>query len=288
MATHKEIKTRINAIKSTQKITKAMKMVAAAKLRKAQDRILLTRPYALKLNSLVSKLIAVSDLSDSPFAVAKPDSNNLIIVISSDRGLCGSFNSNVIKYTANYLAEIGKNTPVITVGKKINDYLSKRNYNVIRSYNQFFLKLNIQSSNDIVKFLIKSYLSGEFGKIEIIYNEFKSVIKQNVTREIFLPFTGPSSEALIKEKPANYIFEPGLKPILEGLIPKLLRIQFWKALLESNAAEQGARMTAMEMATKNAQDLMQYLELMYNRARQESITKELLEIVSGAEALKEG
>ena len=131
-------------------------------------------------------------------------------------------------------------------------------------------------------------MSGEFGKIEIIYNEFKSVIKQNVTREIFLPLTGPSSETFIKEKPANYIFEPGLKPILEGLIPKLLRIQFWKALLESNAAEQGARMTAMEMATKNAQDLMQYLELMYNRARQESITKELLEIVSGAEALKEG
>ncbi|MFA5404792.1 MAG: ATP synthase F1 subunit gamma [Ignavibacteria bacterium] len=286
MATLKEIKNRITAVKSTQKITKAMKMISATKLKKAQDRIIATRPYAYKMSELLSHLVSASENITYPLMTEREVKNKLVVIVTSDRGMCGSFNSNLIKYSANYLDEISNDTQIITVGKKGNDYFSKRKYNVVKSYIQIFNSLDLSISNEIANFLVKGYLNNEFDLVEIIYNEFKSVVKQVVTKEQFLPLNRPKETAgadLI-----DYIYEPSSKNILEELIPKHLKVQFWKTLLESNAAELGARMTAMELATKNADDLIKHLNLLYNKARQEAITKELLEIVSGAEALKEG
>jgi len=286
LATLKEIKNRITAVKSTQKITKAMKMISATKLKRAQDRIIATRPYAYKMAELLSHLTAASENISSPLMQEREIKKRVVVIVSGDRGMCGSFNSNLIKYASNYLEETGKDTPIVTVGKKGNDYFSKRKYNVIKSYTQLFSGLHIGISNEIANYLVTGYLNGDFDLVEIIYNEFKSVVKQVVKKEQFLPLSKPTDEH--GNNLTDYIYEPASKEILEELIPKHLRVQFWKTLLESNAAELGARMTAMELATKNADDLIKYLNLLYNKARQESITKELLEIVSGAEALKEG
>jgi F-type H+-transporting ATPase subunit gamma len=286
LATLKEIKNRITAVKSTQKITKAMKMISATKLKKAQDRIIATRPYAFKMSELLSHLVSASENITNPLMTEREIKNKLVVIVTGDRGMCGSFNSNLIKYTANYLDEIGIDTPIVTVGKKGNDYFVKRKYNIIKSYIHIFSNLNLSLSNEISNFLVSGYLNNEFDLVEIIYNEFKSVVKQVVTKEQFLPLAKPKETA--GADLVDYIYEPSSKSILEELIPKHLKVQFWKTLLESNAAELGARMTAMELATKNADDLIKHLNLLYNKARQESITKELLEIVSGAEALKEG
>ncbi|TRZ51158.1 F0F1 ATP synthase subunit gamma, partial [bacterium] len=178
MATLNEIKTRINAVKNTQKITRAMKMVAASKLRRAQDKIISTRPYAYKMSELLNHLISVADVSLNPLMQEREIKKRLVIVMSSDRGLCGAFNANIIKYTVKYLNETGKDTPLITVGKKVNDYFSKRKYNVIKSHINFFSDLNIEASNEITAFLINGYLENQFDSVEIIYNEFKSVMKQ--------------------------------------------------------------------------------------------------------------
>jgi F-type H+-transporting ATPase subunit gamma len=286
LATLKEIKNRITAVKSTEKITKAMKMIAATKLKKAQDRIIATRPYAYKMSELLSHLVSASDKIISTLMQEREIKNRVVVIVTSDRGMCGSFNSNIIKYSSNYIEEIGKDTPIVTIGKKGTDYFSKRKYNVIKSYTHLFSNLELTISNEIAGFIVNSYLNGEFDFVELIYNEFKSVVKQVVTKEQFLPLAKPQEKS--GSELTDYIYEPSSKEILGELIPKHLKVQFWKTLLESNAAELGARMTAMELATKNAEDLIKYLNLMYNKARQEAITKELLEIVSGAEALKEG
>ncbi|MCX6166023.1 MAG: ATP synthase F1 subunit gamma [Ignavibacteriae bacterium] len=286
MATLKEIKNRITAVKSTQKITKAMKMISATKLKKAQDRIIATRPYAYKMSELLTHLVSASENITNPLMADREVKNKLVVIVSSDRGMCGSFNSNLIKYSENYLDEIGKDTGIITVGKKANDFFTKRKYNIIKYYIHIFSNLDLSISNEIANYIVAGYLNNEFDFVEIIYNSFKSVVKQVVTKEQFLPLAKPKETDgadLI-----DYIYEPSSKSILEDLIPKHLKVQFWKTLLESNAAELGARMTAMELATKNANDLIKHLNLLYNKARQEAITKELLEIVSGAEALKEG
>jgi len=285
LATLKEIRIRLNAVKNIQKITKAMKMVSAAKMRKAQDRILSTRPYAYKLSELMSQLVALANISEHPLTKEREVKKRVVILITSDRGLCGAFNSNIIKYTVNHLNNVGKETAIVTLGKKGFDFFNKRKYNVIKNYPTIFQNLNIQTSNEIVTYLNDIFLSGEYDLIEIIYNEFKSIIKQNILTETMLPF---SEKKTIDKKlqNASFIFEPEAKKILQELIPKELNIKFWKAILESNASEQGARMTAMDAASNNAGDLIQSLNLSYNRARQESITNELLEIVSGAEALK--
>jgi len=286
LATLKEIKKRITAVKSTQKITKAMKMISATKLKRAQDRIIATRPYAVKMSELLSHLVSASENIANPLMTEREIKKKLVVIMSGDRGMCGSFNSNLIKFSVNYLEKIGTDTPIVTVGKKGSDYFSKRNYNVVKSYTHIFSNLDLTISNEIANYLVSGYLNNEFDLVEIIYNEFKSVARQVVTKEQFLPLSKPKG----KEDAGltDYIYEPSSKEILEELIPKHLKVQFWKTLLESNAAELGARMTAMELATKNADDLIKYLNLLYNKARQESITKELLEIVSGAEALKEG
>jgi F-type H+-transporting ATPase subunit gamma len=286
LATLKEIKNRITAVKSTQKITKAMKMISATKLKRAQDRIIATRPYAYKMAELLSHLTAASESLSSPLMQEREVKKRLIVIVSGDRGMCGSFNSNLIKFASNYLDETGKDTPIVTVGRKGYDYFFKRKYNVVKSYTQIFSNLHLGISNEIANYLVTGYLNGDFDLVEIIYNEFKSVAKQVVTKEQFLPVAKPAEKN--ESGLTDYIYEPASKEILEELVPKHLRVQFWKTLLESNAAELGARMTAMELATKNADDLIKYLNLLYNKARQESITKELLEIVSGAEALKEG
>jgi len=287
LASLKEIRIRINAVKNIQKITKAMKMMAAVRMRKAQDRILSTRPYAYKLNQLMSQMIALTDVSGNELTKSRDIKKRTVVLITSDRGLCGAFNSNIIKFTAAYIAEIGRDTAIVTIGKKGYDFFFKRKYNVVKNFPNVFANLNIQQSNEIVSYLKDRYLSGEADSIEIIYNEFKSVVKQNITKDLFLPFD-VSAAADKSVTNLDFIYERSSKDILEELIPKDLNIQFWKALLESNASEQGARMTAMDSASNNASDLIKFLNLNYNRARQESITNELLEIVSGAEALSKG
>ena len=287
MATLKEIRIRLKAVKNIQKITKAMKMVAAAKVRKAQDRIISTRPYASKLSSLMSELVSLNDISNHPLIQEREIKKRLVVLITSDRGLCGAFNSNIIKHTVAHLEAIGKETAMITIGKKGYDFFSKRKYNLIKNFPNVFQNLNIQTSTEIVNYLKDLYLKGEYDFIEVIYNEFKSIIKQNIVTDTFLPFK-KNTESDSKSRNIDFIFEPDSKNILFELIPKELNIMFWKALLESNASEQGARMTAMETASNNAGDVIKDLNLNYNRARQESITTELLEIVSGAEALQKG
>ncbi len=288
MATLREIKTRITAVKSIEKITKAMKMVSAAKLRRAQDKILSTRPYALKLSELLDHLSSVADASTNPLLNVTDEKNKLVVIITADRGMCGAFNSNVIKYACNYIDEIGKDTKIIIIGKKASDFFARRDYNIIEKYTSVFGDLNIGVSNSIVAKIVTGYLNNEYNSVELIYNEFKSVVRQNVLKEKFLPIVSAAEKAVEKYSKVDYIYEPSAESILNDLIPRKLNIQLWKALLESNAAEQGARMTSMEIATKNAEDMIKFLDLLYNKARQESITKEILEIVSGAEALKEG
>lgn len=292
MATLKEIKGRITAVGNTQKITKAMKMVAAAKLRRAQERITMARPYANKINELLNHLVDASTEIVNPLMEERTGNNRVVVVISSDRGLAGSFNSNLLKFAATYINELGKDTMVMAVGKKANDFFKARKYNLIKGISDLFGDLRVDRSQELVNELVNGYLNKRFDKVDIIYNAFQSVVRQVPTREQFLPLgsdklTEKKEEGESKGTKLDYIYEPGIEQILNDLIPRKLATQFWKALLESNAAEQGARMTAMETATRNADELLQNLKLQFNRARQEAITTEILEIVGGAEALKE-
>lgn len=291
MATLKEIRTRISAVKSIQKITKAMKMVAAAKLKKAQDKILSTRPYASKLDELFYHVISLTDIASNKFLEEREIKSQLVVTISSDRGMCGAFNTNILKFAANYINKSETQTKVVTIGKKSSDFFRKRNYSIVKSYDHIFNDLTIEFSNSIVDIIVKGYLEKEYDKVVIIYNEFKSVVKQNVIKFDFLPFKFENTDKRNFENhrfQTDFIYEPDIKDILDYLIPKQLNIQFLKSLLESNAAEQGARMTSMETATNNAADLIRELGIVYNKARQASITTELLEIVAGAEALQKG
>ncbi len=295
MATLKEIKGRITAVGNTQKITKAMKMVAAAKLRRAQEKITMARPYANKINELLNHLVDASSEIVNPLMEERTGSNHVVVVISSDRGLAGSFNSNLLKFASTYINELGKETMVMAVGKKANDFFKTRKYNLIKGISDLFGDLRVDRSQELVNELVNGYLTKRFDKVDIIYNAFQSVARQVPTREQFLPLgsdklTEKKEETESKETKGtklDYIYEPSIEQILNDLIPRKLATQFWKALLESNAAEQGARMTAMETATRNADELLQSLKLQFNRARQEAITTEILEIVGGAEALKE-
>lgn len=268
-----------------------MKMVAAAKLKKAQDRILSTRPYASKLDELFNHVIPLTDITSNKFLAEREIKSKLVVAIASDRGMCGAFNTNLLKFTSNYINESETDTRILTVGRKSTDYFRKRNYNIVKSYDHIFGNLTIEFSNKIVDFIVKGYMEEEYDRVVIIYNEFKSVVKQNVVKFDFLPFKFESRKKQKYENhslKADFIYEPGISEILDYLIPKQLNIQFLKSLLESNAAEQGARMTSMETATNNAADLIRELGIVYNKARQASITTELLEIVAGAEALQKG
>lgn len=287
MATLKELKIRITGIKGTQKITRAMKMVASAKMRRAQDRIISMRPYAKRLDELLSHLAESAGDEINKILEQREVKHRLVVVISADRGLAGSFNSSLIRFALNYINSLPKDTKLIVIGKKANDALKKKNFNIVKSYVNLFNNLTFEASNEIINYIIDGYRKKSYDSVDLIFNEFRSVVKQVAVKEQLLPLAKPKKDETSKKIAVDYIYEPGASEILKELIPKQYRIKFWKALLESNAAEQAARMTAMETATRNASDLLKMLELSYNQARQAAITKEILEIVGGAEALKE-
>lgn len=291
MASLKEVRTRIRSVKSTQQITKAMKMVAASKLRKAQDAILQMRPFTNKLGEILQNVIrSTEDTSPSPFAEIRDEERVLIVVVTSDRGLCGAFNSNVIKKTLALIEDEYKSIHnsgqlyLLPIGQKGLEYFKKRGYNVIEEYSQLFSQLSFDNVKEAADSAMDSFLNRELDKVLLVYNEFKNVATQILRVEQFLPLMSDAEEEEQK-MPADYIFEPSKSDIKKDLIPQSLRIQFYKAILESNASEHGARMTAMEVATENAEELLSDLQILYNRTRQAAITKEILDIVGGAEAL---
>ena len=293
MATLREIRQRISGVKSTQKITKAMKMVAAAKLRRAQDGVIAARPYARTMRDLLQHLGGIVDVSAHPLFVPRPVGRAAVIVVSADRGLCGAFNTNILKTSVNHIRDAfgplqaSGNLSVITVGKKATDFFTKNGYAVAASYPGIFAALDFGKAQGIMSGIVTRYLNGEFDRVDVVYNEFRSIIQQRVVIEQILPIPQISNrdDEGISSRP-DYIYEPSSAEIVAALVPRHLNFQIWRILLESYAAEQGARMTAMDNATTNASDLIRGLQLSYNKARQTSITKELLEIVSGAEALK--
>lgn len=295
MANLKEVKNRINSVKSTQQITKAMKMVAASKLRRAQDRIIQMRPYAEKLSAILQNVSSGSDQISSEYNVEREVNSVLIIIVSSDKGLAGAFNSNVIR-GANYLMqtqykELVENNKLylLPVGKKAQDYYSRRKANLISDYTGIFSGLSFEKAREVAEFAMDNFTNGRFDRVVLIYNEFKNVATQIIRTEQFLPVVKKEEkEENNTATNIDYIFEPSKEYIIEELIPTSIKVQLYKSLLESNAAEHGARMTAMDKATDNAGELLKSLKLTYNRTRQAAITKEILEIVGGAEALASG
>lgn len=291
MPSLKEVKTRISSVVSTQQITKAMKMVAAAKLRKSQDRILQMRPFAHKLSGILHNLSAAqtNEPADTWYSKVRPENKVLLVAISSDRGLCGSFNTNVYKgilrvIEEKYAAQHRQGgVTILAIGKKANEYFTKRKYRVVSDYAGLFSQLSFESVAGIADYLMESFRSAQYDKVEIVYNEFKNVATQILRTEQYLPVV---QNAATTTSPTDYIYQPNSTEVLEGLIPKSLKVQLFKAVLDSNAAENGARMTAMDKATENAGEILKELRLSYNRTRQAAITKEILEIVGGAEALK--
>ena len=292
MPSLKEVKNRITSVVSTQQITKAMKMVAAAKLRKSQERIQQMRPFARKLNALLQNLSAaqVDSDDDNWYSEVREEKKILIIAISSDRGLCGSFNSNVFKgvnrlIEEKYASPFAKgHVTVLTIGKKSSDYFSKRKCSVHGDFTLLFSSLSFENVSRAAEFVMEAYKHGKYDKVELVYNEFKNVATQILRVEQYLPIVQPQSD--VKTQSVDYIYQPDQEEIITSLIPQSLKVQLYKAVLDSNAAENGARMTAMDKATENAGELLKQLRLTYNRTRQAAITKEILEIVGGAEALK--
>ena len=287
MATLREIRRRITSIRSTQQITKAMKMVAAAKLRRAQENLMATRPYAEKLCETMAHLMARMEYRTSPLLIERPVERVLLVVITADRGLCGAFNSNLIRYASNVIrSSTDMETQLFTIGRKGYEYFTKRDYEINGQKINFFNHLNFADALEVSSHLRKAYETAQFDKIEIVYHEFKSAVQQRIVTEQFLPFQ-PDEQMLSESSQIDFLYEPDKQTILPALISRVLNVELWKVLLESNASEQGARMTSMESATDNAEDLIDTLTLFYNRARQGAITKEISEIVGGAEALKE-
>jgi F-type H+-transporting ATPase subunit gamma len=287
MANLKEVKERINSVSSTQQITKAMKMVAAAKLRKAQEKIIQMRPYSQKLTAILNNISSGTEGSvDIVYAEERAVEKVLLIPITSDKGLCGAFNSNVLK-AATYKLEtdfLGKQVTVMPIGKKALDFFKKREMPLITDFASLFLDVSFENVKMAAEYAMVAFETGFYDKVVLVFNEFKNVATQFVQTEQFLPIekneTGDSNP-----NPVDYIVEPSREYIIEELIPNSLKIQFYKAILDSNASEHGARMTAMDKATENANDLLKELKLVYNRTRQAAITNEILEIVAGAEAL---
>jgi len=280
MANLKEIRNRISSVSSTMQITNAMKMVSAAKLKKAQDAIVAMRPYSNKLTGILQDLSSSID-SDNVFIQNTEANKTLIICITSNRGLCGGFNSNIIKKCVSLASNKNQEVSFLCLGKKGSDILSKK-HNVILTKNEIFEDMSFENVKEIADLLIQKFVDKEFEKIQIVYNRFKNAATQIITNEQFLPILPADDQ---QENNQNYIFEPSKLEIVNELIPKSLRTQLFKALRDSYASEHGARMTAMHKATDNATELRDQLKLTYNKARQAAITNEILEIVGGAEAL---
>ncbi|MCX6291253.1 MAG: ATP synthase F1 subunit gamma [Bacteroidetes bacterium] len=292
MANLKEVRNRITSVISTQQITKAMKMVSAAKLRRAQDAIIQMRPYAAKIREIMENISSTLDSSSGgSFAAVRPVKKVLIVAINSNRGLCGGFNANVVRtinrlMRENYaaLAKEG-NVKVLCIGKKASDFFSKNATVYAGNHNDIYNHLNFADASVIAEKLMKEFSEGAYDKIEIVYNQFKNAAVQYVQVEQLLPITPPARKEEKQKHTNDYIFEPNKEELVLQLIPKTIKIQLYKALLDSNASEHGARMTAMNKATDNAADLLKDLRINYNKARQAAITGEILEIVAGAEAL---
>lgn len=288
MASLKEVKERIKSITSTQQITKAMKMVAAAKLRKAQDRTVQLRPYSEKLGALLANVSSGNtEEGMDTYSTAKEGGRVLVVAVTSDRGLCGAFNSNIFKGVRAFIQDQNiaeDQVDVMPVGKKAYDFFKKGNMNLIDGYWEVFHDLTFENVRKGAEFAMEGFVNGDYSHVVIVYNEFKNVATQIVRAEQFLPIV-ESADSEESTSNTDYIYEPSKEFIVEELIPKSLKIQYYKAVLESNASEHGARMTAMGKATDNAGELLKELKLTYNRTRQAAITKEILEIVGGAEAL---
>ena len=293
MPSLKEVRNRITSTISTQQITSAMKMVSASKLRRAQDAIIQMRPYAGKLKEILSNVTASGDSSSGgDFGKERPVKNVLLIVVTSNRGLCGAFNSNVIKLAARTANEKypeqkkSGNIQILAIGKKAADFFRKANYKIFSNNSELFDGLNYEKTSVVADAVMKEFIAGNFDAVELFYNQFKNAASQVLTEEQYLPVAKPAEDKTIKKSTIDYIYEPDKEEIVKDLIPKALKIQLYKALLDSHAAEHGARMTSMHKATDNANEILRDLRLTYNKARQATITKEILEIVGGAEALK--
>ena len=292
MANLKEVKNRINSVTSTQQITKAMKMVAAAKLRRAQDAIGTMRPYAQKLSEILQNVSSGTADVKSVYAEEREVRKVLIIAITSDKGLAGAFNTNIMRRIRVLLdedyrtqAEQG-NVEIMPIGKKGLDFYRRRDFKMQTQFSHLFSNLSFEEARSAAEFAMEGFVKGTYDKVVVVYNEFKNVATQIVQTEQLLPL--PKAEQTEENKKStniDYIFEPSKEEIIEELIPKSIKIQLYKALLDSNASEHGARMTAMDKATENAGELLKELKLTYNRTRQAAITTEILEIVAGAEAL---
>ncbi|WP_285059346.1 ATP synthase F1 subunit gamma [Pedobacter ginsengisoli] len=291
MANLKEVRNRIASVQSTQQITKAMKMVSAAKLKRATNAIVQLRPYATKLKEILGNLSASLEGSSSPFIQERVPNKVLIVAVSSNRGLAGAFNMNVIKTVNNLIAEKyseqykNGNVSIVAIGKKTQDFYEKRNYNVIGNNNEVYAALTFENVTKITDAIMDGFIKGDFDKVELVYNRFKNAAVQILTTEQLLPLPKAESAADVKTSNVDYILEPSKEEIVAQLIPKSIKTQLYKAVLDSHASEHGARMTSMDKATENAGDLLKALKLSYNQARQAAITTELTEIVSGAAAL---
>lgn len=287
----KEVRNRIKSVQSTQQITKAMKMVSAAKLRRAQDAIIQMRPYAKKLQEMLSNIVSGSSGDASmPLADERPADRVLLIPITSDRGLCGGYNANVIKLTretirTKYAAQHAKgNVTILPIGKKSYEYFQRNNYKLVDTFWTIFSDLTFDNVRNAAVYAQQAFLNKEYDRVEIVYSQFKNAATQLFTVEPYLPI--PKVEQQKGGKNTDFVFEPAMEPLLLELMPKILNTQVFKAVLDANASEHGARMTAMDKASDNANELLKSLKISYNRARQAAITTELTEIVSGAAALQ--
>ena len=294
MASLKEVRNRIQSVSSTQQITKAMKMVAAAKLRRAQDNIVRMRPYAQRLNAILTNLTRNADddiVSD--YGVAREVRKVLVIAITSDRGLAGAFNTNVFKgvnaaIAARYGTLPAASISVMAIGKKAHDYYTRKG-NIVGDYTHVFAKLSFETVREAAEVAMDGFRNGIYDEVVMVYNEFRNVATQIIRTQQLLPLVQEAAPATATpEANVDYLFEPSKEEIVQTLIPQSIKIQLYKAVLESNASEHGARMTAMDKATENAGELLKALKLTYNRTRQAAITTEILEIVGGAEALAAG
>ncbi|HLT89006.1 MAG TPA: ATP synthase F1 subunit gamma [Sphingobacterium sp.] len=294
MANLKEVRNRISSVTSTQQITKAMKMVAAAKLKRATNAIVQLRPYANKLRDILAQVSASVEGNDSPYTQDRIPTKVLVIVLTSNRGLAGAFNANAIKTTNNLI--FGKyaeqhargNLSIIAIGKRGHDFFQKRGFNVIGNYNELYSDLNFLNVSQVTEYAMQEFKAGNIDRVEVVYNEFRNAAVQVLTTEQLLPLVPQDKPETAVTAETDYIIEPSKERIIEELIPKAIKTQLYKAVLDSNASEHGARMTAMDKATENAGELLKALKLSYNQARQAAITTELTEIVSGAAALSNG
>lgn len=292
MPSLKEVRTRIASVKSTQQITSAMKMVAASKLRRAQNAIQGLRPYASKLRDMMGNVSAgAQDLDSGVYADDRKVEKVLLIAVASNRGLCGAFNANVLKMVyelikTRYAEQHSQgNVQLMAIGKKVSDHFGRRKFSFDGIHNDVFDSLSFENVQPIAEYVMKAFADKKYDRVEVIYNQFKNAAVQRLTVEQLLPVQSTAPDQTSKAK-ADYIYEPDQAEILNDLIPRSIKIQLYKAILDSYASEHGARMTAMHKATDNASELLKELRLTYNKARQAAITKEILEIVSGAEALK--